>query len=159
MKQISIKPQLKMAKIKYNSEDLKDHHGVAAVIKDKNESILMQEHVKYGFWTIPVGKVVDNQRIIDGLKQELDEECNITVINCKELIVKDYTYNRNGIDVTVHSHLFEIIEYSGEVKNNEPQKHKQQIFLSIDEIMRLPYLSDLTILYLKILGFERNNKI
>ena len=33
----------------YNSEDLFDHHGVSAVIKNKDGEVLMQEHVKYGF--------------------------------------------------------------------------------------------------------------
>ena len=46
-----------MAKIKYNDEDIVSHHAVVAMIKDDSGKILMQKHVKYGFWTVPVGKV------------------------------------------------------------------------------------------------------
>jgi ADP-ribose pyrophosphatase YjhB (NUDIX family) len=148
-----------MKKIKYNSEDIISHHGVAAIIKNQKKEILMQEHVKYGFWTIPVGKVKNEQGVEDGLKQEILEECNIAISEYKELIIRNYKYNRDGNEVLVVSHLFEILNYDGEVKNNEPQKHNQQIFLPISEIKEIPYLSDLTLLYLELLGFKRNAKI
>jgi len=119
----------------------------------------MQEHVKFGFWTIPVGKVKQGQDIVEGLKQELLEECNIFVNDFTELISKEFVYNRENNLVKVLSHLFEITDFDGEVKNNEPHKHKQQIFLSVEEIKSLPYLSDMTLLYLKLLGIEREAKI
>ncbi|MFA6446265.1 MAG: NUDIX domain-containing protein, partial [Candidatus Paceibacterota bacterium] len=81
-----------MSKIPYNKEDLADHHGVAAIIKDKDSKILVQEHIKYGFWTIPVGKVKEGQDIVDGLRQEILEECNINIINTKEIKVRDFYY-------------------------------------------------------------------
>jgi len=146
-------------KTNYNEEDLADHHGVAAIIKNQKGEILMQEHAKYGFWTIPVGKVKGDQDIVNGLKQEILEECNLQIQECKEIIGKDYFYERNGNPVKVTSHLFEILKYSGEMKNMEPEKHKQQIFLSVEEIMKLPYVSDMTLLYLDQLGFKRKAKI
>ncbi len=147
-----------MANIKYNSEDIISHHGVAVIIKNQKGEILMQEHTKYGFWTIPVGKVKNGQNVEEGLKQEILEECNITIKKFKELIVRNYTYDRDGNDVLVIVHLFEILSYDGEIKNNEPKKHKQQIFIPISEIKKLPYLSDLTLLYLELLGFKRKAK-
>ncbi|OHA25033.1 MAG: hypothetical protein A3D52_00630 [Candidatus Taylorbacteria bacterium RIFCSPHIGHO2_02_FULL_44_36] len=143
-----------MKRINYNDEDILDHHGVAAVIKNENGEILIQEHTKYGFWTIPVGKVKNGQDIFDGLRQEIREECNIKIEKADEIKFKKYTYNRAGNSVTVSSHLFEVKKYSGVVKNNEPEKHKQQIFLPLEKIKQLPYLSDLTLLYLDILGFK-----
>lgn len=148
-----------MENIKYNSEDVVDHHGVSAVIKNEEGEILMQEHVKYGFWTLPVGKVKENQDVEEGLKQELYEECDIVVENFRELIKRDYFYERNGNNIKVISHLFEILKYAGEIKNKEPQKHKQQIFISLEKIKRLPYLSDMALLYLERLGFKREAKI
>jgi len=145
--------------INYNLEDKKDHHGVAVVIKDGEGRILVQEHVKYGFWTIPVGKVKDDQSVLDGLKQELGEECNIAVEDCQEIIVKDYFYDRDGEMVKVISHLFEILKYSGDVTNLEPAKHRQQVFMSVDDILKMPYLSDLILLYLDQIGFKREAKI
>lgn len=146
-------------KINFNREDVLDHHGVAAVIKNQEGEILMQEHVKYGFWTIPVGKVKGDQNVIDGLRQEILDECNLQVKEYKEITVKDYFYERNRKNVKVISHLYEILKYSGEMRNLEPMKHKQQMFLPIEQIKKLPYLSDLTLLYLEQVGFRRQARL
>lgn len=146
-------------KINYNEEDLIDHFGVSGVIKNSNCEILMQKHVKYGFWTIPVGKVDLDKDVVDGLKKEIFEECNIRVIKCKELLKKNFCYIRNGKKVNVYTYLFEITKYSGEIKNNEPEKHSIQKFFSVNEILKLPFLSDTTLLYLEILGYKRDRKI
>ena len=67
-------------KVLYNKEDVTNHHGVAAIIKNENGDILIQKHNKFGFWTIPVGKVKPTQTVISGLKQEIKEECNVDII-------------------------------------------------------------------------------
>ena len=57
--------------VNYTKEDKKDHIGISAIIYNKDKtSILMQDHVKYSFWTIPVGKALDNQSAVDALKME-----------------------------------------------------------------------------------------
>jgi len=145
--------------INYNDEDLTDHDDIAAVIKNDKGEVLMQEHVKYGFWTIPVGKVKEGQSIIDGLKQEVYEECDLEVTEHLEVISKNYSYQRNNHTVKVASHLFEITKYRGEMKNMEPTKHNQQVFKPIQEIEKLPYLSDLTLLYLSTMGIDREARI
>jgi len=144
-----------MDEVKYNEEDVYDHYGVAAIIKNSKGEILMQEHIKYGFWTIPVGKVKWGQSVEEGLKQEVLEECNIEIKELKEIATRKYDYIRDGKNVVVDVHLFEVIEYSGTIKNNEPNKHKVQEFLSLDTIKNLPYLSDNTLLYLETIGFKR----
>jgi len=148
-----------MDKINYNKEDLIGHDAVAAVIKNEKGEMLVQEHVKYGFWTIPVGKVKTGQTLEEGLKEEIRDECNIEIVRCREIATKKYKYERNGTDVDVRSHLFEVPEYSGSMKNNEPNKHKQQIFLPLDKIKELPYLSDMTLLYLETVGVKRAERI
>jgi len=150
---------ISMKKINYNQEDILDHHGIAAVIKNARGEVLVQEHVKYGFWTIPVGKVKEGQSVTDGLKQEIFEECNLEIQEYKELIEKNYFYEREGREVKVISHLFEILKYGRELKNVEPAKHRQQLFLPIEKIKKLPYLSDLTLLYLEQLDFKREARI
>jgi hypothetical protein len=87
------------------------------------------------------------------------EECNLQIEEYREVITKDLFYKRNGNDVKVVSHVFEVLKYSGEMKNMEPLKHKQQLFLSIEDIKNLPYISDVTQLYLERLGFKREVKI
>ncbi|MFH0779596.1 MAG: NUDIX domain-containing protein [Parcubacteria group bacterium] len=148
-----------MNTIKYTTNDLIDHDAIAAVIKNDQGEILMQKHVKYGFWTIPVGKVKQGQSVEDGLKQEVNEECNIVVEDCEEIAHDDRVYERDGKMVNVLLHLFLIKKYSGGLKNNEPQKHRKQEFLEIEAVKRLPYLSDSTILYLKSIGIERMAKL
>lgn len=146
-------------KIPYNSEDIVNHHSVAAVIKNESGEILIQFHLKYDFWTLPVGKVKEGQNIIDGLKEEMLEECNLQIEKCNELAVVDLYYNRDGNDVKVISHLFDVLKYTGEMKNNEPHKHREQLFMSLEDIKKLPYISDMTQLYLKQQGFKREVKI
>lgn len=145
--------------INYTQEDLKEHNAVAAVIKNSEGKILIQDHKKYDFFTIPVGKCKDDETPIQGLKTEVFEECNIKIISQKLLLKKRFEYDRNGLNVIVNSHLFEVLKYSGIVKNMEPEKHRKIMFLTVEEIMKLPYLSDMTILYLETLGLKRLAKI
>ena len=148
-----------MDNIKYNKEDLSNHEGVSVVIKDKTGKILMQNHVKHGFWTIPVGKVKINQSVEEGLIEEVFEECNLKILEFKELINRNYQYVRDDKNVNVFSHLFEVQKYSGEMKNMEPHKHLEQRFMDLEEIKKLSYLSDMTLLYLEYLGFKRKPRI
>lgn len=143
----------------YNDEDLKDHIGVAAVIKDSLERVLVQEHNKYGFWTIPIGKAAVGQSPVEALKEELWEECGIQINEYIEIAQRNYEYLRLGKKVKLHSIIYEIRTYSGSIKNKESHKHKNQLFKSIDEIKKLPYLSDATLLFLETVGYTRSAKL
>ena len=145
--------------IKYTSEDLLDHHAVSAVIKNSNGDILMQDHVKFGFWTIPIGKARAEQGPIEGIKEEILEECNLVVEDLKEVVLKEVEYERDGNLVKVLTHVYEILKYSGELKNLEAHKHREQKFISLEDIRKIPYLSDSTIFFLESLGFKRDAKI
>ena len=129
---------------KYNNEDLVNHHGIGAIIYDDYGKVLMQDHVKFNFWTIPVGKIKENQSIIDALKEELMEECGIKITKFKEVRSFTKSYLRDNINVKVTQHIFEIEKYIGVPKNLEPKKHRSQIFMTIDEIKKKPNLSHTT---------------
>ena len=144
---------------KYNPEDLKEHYGVAAVIKNREGKILVQLHNKYGFWTLPVGKVDLDKSPEEGLKVELLEETGIAFKQSKRLIEKETIYERDGKDIKVKEILFEILDYKGTPRNKEPQKHKEQTFKSVQEIASLPYLSNQTLRYLELQGIKRDAKI
>ncbi len=131
-------------KIKYNEEDLSSHHAVSAIIYDKDKRILIQDHVKLNFWTIPVGKVKSEQSIEEGLKEELLEECGIKLKKFKEVKKFKRIYARHGKKVPVTGHIFEVERYTGTPRNLEPKKHRSQIFMAIDEIKKKPKLSDAT---------------
>jgi ADP-ribose pyrophosphatase YjhB (NUDIX family) len=139
----------------YNEEDLLDHHAIGAVIFDDKKRILMQEHLKYGFWTIPIGKIKKNQEVLEGLKEEIFEECNLSINACKEILVDGKDYLRNGKKIKVLNHIFLITNHSGELKNKEPEKHSQQKFIDLETIKNFRYLSDATVMYLGSLGYRR----
>ena len=141
--------------VQYTTGDLSDHEGIAAVIRDEQERILMQDHVKYGFWTIPVGKAEPGQTPRDALVKEVEEECGIRVLEARQVAERKYEYTRNGRAVRMVLHAFSVDRWSGIPRNNEPHKHRTLAFLTVDEILRLPYLSDATLLFLGTLGRAR----
>ena len=128
----------------YNEEDLKDHHGISAIIYNSKKQILMQDHVKYNFWTIPVGKVKDDQTITEALIEELLEETNIRAQTYKEVFQWEKVYERNKRDVKVVNHLFEVSKWSGVVKNLEDKKHRSLEWMSVDDILKLDSISNVT---------------
>lgn len=93
------------------------------------------------------------------MKQEISEECNISIVEVREIISGEYVYNRNNKNVRVIEHIFEVKSFTGEVQNNEPQKHNQLVFKAIDEIIKLPHLSHVAVVYLETLGIIRKSKI
>lgn len=145
--------------IKYTDEDLLDHHAVSAVIKNSNGNILIQDHIKFKFQTIPLGKAKAGQDPIEAIKEEVMEECNLIIEDLKEIAFKEVEYNREGKKVRVLTHVYEVLVHSGELTNKEPHKHTQQKFISLEEIKKIPYLSDSTIFFLESIGFKRDAKL
>ena len=145
--------------VNYTDEDLLDHHAIGAVIRNSDGHVLMQNHVKLGFWTVPIGKAKPEQTPIEALREEILEECNLIVDEFNEISSERKDYSRNDRLVNVMTHLYDVLSYSGEMKNNEPHKHTEQKFLPIEEIKSLPYLSDATLAFLKSLGFERESRL
>tara|TARA_Y100000310_G_C20560162_1_gene752652 strand:+ start:230 stop:673 length:444 start_codon:yes stop_codon:yes gene_type:complete len=141
--------------VNYTDEDLQNHDAVAAVIQDAKGNILMQEHVKYGFWTIPIGKAASGQTPIEAMKEEVLEECDIIVQEFEEVAQKKYEYDRNGKQVKLLLHIYKVIKYSGKISNKEPHKHSKQEFKSVEQIKNIPHLGDATLLYLETLGIKR----
>ena len=74
---------------KYTKGDLSDYDAIAAIIKDEDNRILIQKHNKYGFWTVPVGKVEQGESIDFALKKEIKEECNVDILDYKLLVKKN----------------------------------------------------------------------
>lgn len=144
---------------KYNDEDMVDHDAVFGIIKDNKGNILFQEHVKYDHRTLPWGKVRQDQSLLDWLQQEIMEECNITILGAREIISEKHIYDRNNKKINVIEHIFEVSDFTGEIQNNEPHKHSQLLFKSLDEIKKLPHLSHVAVVYLETLGITRKYKI
>ena len=121
--------------------------GTAANIENYKIVILGDQHVgktsilsKYKYETVE-----------EGLAVEMSEELGINIKQFNELGEFTKTYLREGRDVTVIQHIFEIISYDGEVVNNEPEKHRSIRWMSIDEIKNCKAVSDAVKNYLRII--------
>jgi len=130
--------------LRYNKGDLNNHSGVGAVIKNDDDKILMLEHIKFGFWTIPVGKVDPGDSLQKTLYKELKEEVNIEVDDYEFVSMETRKYKREGRTVKVKQHLYIIKDWSGEVNNNEKNKHSNLQWMELDEIEKLGNISDST---------------
>lgn len=123
--------------IKYNEGDLRPIHDAIGAIIEKNGKYLMMDHVKFNFWTIPIGKVEPQQTVVQGLRQELKEEINIIPVKYIEVGKFTKKYKRDKILVTVISHVFKVDSWRGTIRNNEPKKHRSIKWMSKEEIIKL----------------------
>lgn len=133
-----------------NAEDLKDHIGVGAIIYNHKNEILMFHHLKYDFWTIPIGKCSNGETPWESLQKELKEEIDLS-LNLKdfeEIASFEKMYPRgSGIKTCIQQRLYKIrMRIQPElVKNKEPHKHDKMEWMSLEEITeKFKYLSDLT---------------
>ena len=140
-----------LKKINFNEEDLQDFLAIGGIIVRENK-ILMMDHVKFNFWTIPIGKVKSHETVIEGLKTEMKEELNIDVTNQKLITIWKRTFNWRGKRIKTENHLFKINSWRGRIRNNEPKKHRSIKFMTIDEIRKIR-LSEMTKVMLK--AFDR----
>lgn len=136
---------------KYTPGDLTPHIvGVGAAIYDNKGRVLIQYLNKYGFWTLPCGKADDGEDAETGLKREIWEETGIKINKVKLINRKTFIYNRLGHKVINDTLVYDVISYSGTPKNLEPQKHKIQKFMTIDEILKLSdNISDILTIWLQ----------
>lgn len=135
--------------IKYTPEDLEDFQAIGAVIVE-DKKILMMDHVKFNFWTVPIGKVKKKQSVEEGLIEELQEELGITPTKFRRLTIWKKTFKWRGKVIKTENHLFFIDKYRGKIKNNEPNKHRSIKFIDIKGIKRLR-LSEMTKQMVKLL--------
>lgn len=136
-----------------------DIHSVGGVILNNRDEILLQYHIKYDCWTIPMGKVENDLDIIETLRKEFKEELDINIEECDEILSKKYIYdNINPKDWTIENggktfvvmfHLFMINKWNGKIKNKEPHKHSEMRFLHIDKVRTIGARSDALNLYLE----------
>lgn len=138
-----------------NDDDFKPHMSVGAIIKDKEERILMLYHKKYNLWTIPIGKVKQDEHPDIAVARELNEEIGIYRVYVNGIIdncVASYTLD--GVDIISESRIYEVNSYCGSIYNKEPDKHTEIQFMSIEEIMKLRdenNIGELTKKYLELL--------
>jgi len=112
--------------VNYTKEDLVDHEAVSAIIQNKNNDILILKHKKFGFWTVPMGKVDASDSSLEmALKREIREEVGVFIKNYVGLGSFIREYERQGKIVTVIHHVYSIISYNGVPTNIEEGKHSE----------------------------------
>ena len=134
-------------------EDFKKHDSVGMVIK-KDDKVLMLYHNKYNLWTIPVGKVNENESYTEAAIRECKEEIGIDVLNLH--ILKDncnLEYVLEGHNLKSKAKLFMVDCYSGDILNKELDKHEALTFMTLDDIKELNKnneITELTKIYLQL---------
>jgi 8-oxo-dGTP pyrophosphatase MutT (NUDIX family) len=135
-------------------EDFKPHDTVGGIIKDNEGNILILYHEKYKLYTIPIGKVLNNEGPISAIKRELKEELNIDVRELELLCSAHIEYELNNKHLESDGVLFEIYSFENFIKNNEPDKHSTIQYVNIEGLLKLKslgQLTELTKVYLKYL--------
>ena len=80
-----------------------------------------------GYYMLPGGHVDEGEAVLSACSRELKEELDIN-IKSEDLVF------RLAEPTQTHTHFFfEVLHYEGEIKNNEPQKHEDVAFLSLDD--------------------------
>lgn len=98
-----------------------DKEIIVGVIIDSNGRLLIQYHNKTGSLAFPAGKIENNEDHITALKRELKEELDIEVKEYKYLF--DITFKGKS-DNVLHANIYFVSKYTGDIKNNEPEKHR-----------------------------------
>ena len=89
-----------------------------------------------GYYMLPGGHVDENETVLNACVRELKEELDICVrpSDLRFCLVEP---------TKTHIHLFfEVLKYSGEIKNNEPDKHGSVDFLSLENPEIYPTVVD-----------------
>ncbi len=96
--------------------------------QDDKVLFLKREHTGAcdGYYMLPGGHVDKDELVLTAAVRELKEELDVTV-QPEDLVFRLVEPTRT------HMHLFfEVLRYTGEIKNNEPYKHSDVSFLTLD---------------------------
>ena len=122
--------------------------GVGAVIRS-GDMVLVQDHVKSGCWTIPVGKAEKAETPLEAITRELWEELGLIVIKGKCLIDVERYCEVHG--AVVRQIVFEIeVSNAGGWENKEPEKHREVRWMEIRELAGKSKLTENTKLWLAL---------
>lgn len=145
--------------VDFDKRDLEDHIAVGAyILNDKNE-LLVLEHVKWGWWSVPVGKGEDGETAEQAFRREVEEELGLTDYKMSKVYEQRIRYNHAGQEVTDLLVGYELSGIVGEPRNLEPEKHRNFGYLPVSEVISKPALSDQLILYLNHKGFEHHHQL
>jgi len=127
-----------MNKPKWNEGDLVDYqNAISVVFINESGDVLVQDHVKLSKWTVPVGKVEPGDTVLGTVCKEMREELGVDVLDTLKIGTFKKDYHRYGKDVTINNTVFIVLNYSGTIVNNEPEKHTSLKWVTFDWITGL----------------------
>lgn len=119
---------------------------VTAIILNNEGKFLIEDHVKCNAYTFPGGKVDDTDvTLTDAIRRELREELGITVqanevMHLFSKYIEGSEYPAGSGNYTKYlANVYLIINYKGEIKNAEPNKHRSIQFSSLEELKELKH--------------------
>ena len=127
---------------------MKNLIGVGAVIRN-GDMVLVQDHVKSGCWTIPVGKAEEGETPLEAISRELQEELGLRVI--KGVCLLDIEQYCEVHGAVVRQVVFDIeVSNIGEWVNREPEKHREVRWMVVGELAGKDKLTENTKLWLAL---------
>lgn len=119
---------------------MKRYEVVVGIIKDKKNHVLVLRHNKCkGLCLFPSGKIEKDEREIDALKREMQEEIGIEVISAVCVSNNNYEwYDRIDGIMHTHEHIYIITDYKNIPYNKEPNKHLEMKWVSVEDIINNP---------------------
>ncbi|MCA9332434.1 RluA family pseudouridine synthase [Candidatus Saccharibacteria bacterium] len=132
----------------YNKSELEDHIAIGVVLRNSNDEILCFKHVKWDFWTFPVGKAEDGETAEEATVREMREELGINTTKLEKIYDIPHDYIREKRLVKVRLVLYEVTSYTGKVKNLEHDKHLEFGYMKLEDLAKKTHLSDMLMLYL-----------
>lgn len=111
--------------------------GCGALIFNEKGQILMQLRGKsarneHGMWAIPGGKVRFGEKVEDTIVRELEEECGIELVGVESIGYVNHFIEKEAQHWV--SIIFFAQNYTGQVKNMEPNKCERIEWFSLDGI-------------------------
>jgi ADP-ribose pyrophosphatase YjhB (NUDIX family) len=84
--------------------------GVGAVVFNKDQILLIKrgQEPSFGKWTIPGGLIELGESLVDGVKREIFEECNIQIKVYKQIDIFEYIEHDDSNKIKYH---YIIIDY------------------------------------------------
>lgn len=110
--------------------------AVFGIIRNEEGKILFSRRYNTGhldgYLSLPAGHVEEGEPLTDAMIRELSEELNISHA---QLYVSHTQQSKSKEDTKVYFNAyFEIDFFDGAIKNQEPDKCSELIFLSLDEL-------------------------
>lgn len=131
--------------------------SVHLILINDNKILLMRRKdtgFADGFYSMPAGKLEPKESVENAIIREVEEEININIKN--ETLKTIQVMNRNGSDRERIDYFFTVDRWSGELKNNEPNKCDDLKWFDINNLPEntIPYIKEAINNYNKKINFS-----